>query len=298
MFKTAHAVGITVCSLLALFDCPTAQAEWVEWLIDSRVSGQFDSNINHSLFAAQQRQDGIGKIALSAGRAYQLDDYSRAYITAEWQGESHADYWRLNQHSVGGKAVLAHKFGLGWQAPVLQMDLAGGEIYSESQLRSGGQITAGLQLSSWCNDFLQGFIGYHFDDRNGPNANNPLSNQPNSVFALQGHTVEIGNFIVVNDYWQVNVSYSHRFGDVVSNNLPSSLPASALSKVSEVARDDAFPGWVYRAQGNTHRVNAGVSYALFGGHVATALNYSYIDTQALGLGYQSHQIQLSVNTSY
>ncbi|MFZ2449578.1 MAG: hypothetical protein WAW36_03565 [Methylovulum miyakonense] len=299
MIKTACPLSVIVLSGCIAVSSPASHAEWVEWLADGSVSGKFASNINGSFFSAQQLDDFLGKGLLSAGRAYQFGGYTRGYFTADWSGETYGRFEKLGQYTVGGKAVLAHKFGLGRQAPMLHLELADAEIFSASQLRSGNQLSAGLRLSSWCNEFLQGFVAYRFDDRNAPPRNLRMGATA-SAFDIQGHALEIGSNFAVTGQVQLTTSYSHRWGDIVSNNLPDSLPPTLLGKVDSIADDDAFPGWTYRAQGETNLYRLGLSYALWDGHAATALNYSYIDTDALalGVGYASHQIQLSVHYSY
>lgn len=298
MFKLKRLPTASVLLTAIALHCPAGHAEWVEWLADASVGGQFDSNVNHALTGRLQGLDYIGKLFLSAGRAYQLGDYSRAYLTAEWNGESHEHYSGLNQFSSGGKAVLTHKFGLGQQAPLLRLELADAEIFSASHLRSGNQLLAGLSVSSWCNDYLYSSVAYRFDLRRESSTGQPTELKPNNVFNMQGHTVEVGSSLVIFEHMQLTTGYSHRFGDVSSNNSPYSLSARSLSGVAAIAWDDAFPGWTYRSYGNTNVYNLGVSYGLLGGHAATALNYSYTDTDTVGLNYTSHQIQFSLHYSY
>lgn len=295
MFKAERPFFVIVTSALSLLGCQLAHAEWVEWLADASFSGQFDTNINRSFSAAQQHEDYFGKGLLSAGRAYQLSDFTRAYFSGVWDGEVYQHFEKLNQYSVGGKAAFTHKFGLGWQAPKLTAEFSGREIFSESSLRSGRQFNAGLELSSWCNDVLQGFIGYRFDDRKADANGQKIWNLANSVFDLQGHTLEIGNNLVLTDSLQMSISYSHRWGGVTSNSNTGNWQMAGLEAV---VRDDAFSGWTYRAQGESNQVNLGLNYALLSGHASAGLNYSFLDTGALARNYQSHQVQVSINYSY
>jgi len=297
MRKIPPPIFAIVLSAAALH-APAGRAEWVEWLADAAVVGEFDSNINQSFFTASQLDDFIGKSLLSGGRAYQLDNYSRLYTTLEWNGETHENFQKLNQYNVGGKGVLTHKFGLGQQAPMLRLDVADGEIFSDSQLRSGNQLTAGLRLSFWHGEFQQLYMGYRFDDRNAARANIRRKDYPHSVFDIKGHTVELGSNIAVNGRMQLNLGYNHRWGDIVSNNSESSFSPAVLEQVRSIGDDDALPGWIYRTYGNTDTYNVGLSYALLGGHAATALNYSYIETQALGASYANHKVQFSIHYSY
>jgi hypothetical protein len=298
MFPTTFPLFPIILSAVTALYCSPSCAEWVEWLADATVSGQYDNNINQSFFNATRLDDFIGKAFLSGGRAYQFDPYTRAYTTLEWNGETHENFPQLNQYGFSGKGVLTHKFGLGHKAPVLRMDVADGEIFSDSQLRSGNQFTSGLRLSSWYNEFQQIYIGYRFDNRDAARKFLRLKNYAESPFSVQGHSLELGSNITVSGRMQLHLGYGHRWGDITSNNTPSSLTPAILSQVSSISDDDALSGWVYRASGNTDYGHVGLSYALWDGHAATALNYSYSQTEAVGMGYENHRVQLSVHYSY
>lgn len=274
----------------ALYGSTACYAEWVEWILDGSAAGKFDSNINRSFVTSQQFDDYIGAGRLSAGRAYQINRDTRAFFTTEFGGNVHQRFDNLDQVSIGGKAVLTHKLGLGRRAPLLRVDVSGGEIFSDSRIRTGEQLTAGFSASSWVTEFLQGFVGYRFDDRNAARASN-------SVFNLQGHMVETGFRVMLADSVQMNLGYSWRHGDVTSNAQGVKIP-SVAARADKFVRDDAFGGWTYRATGQTHIYNIGASYIFLKGHAAAALNYNFMDTRTLGFNYESHQAQLSFNYSY
>jgi|GEM_PF-1001386 len=298
MLKTLTRHFVVVLSVASSLYCSTSRSEWVEWLADATVSGQFDNNISQSFFTTSQLEDYIGRAFLSGGRVYQFDAFTRAYATLEWSGETHENFTKLNQYTIGGKGVLTHKFGLGHKAPVLSIDVADREMFSDSQLRSGNQLLAGMRLSSWFSDFQQIYIGYRFDNRDAARANIRHKDFAESAFTLQGHALELGSNISLNERMQLNLAYSHRWGDINSNNMPDSLTPATLNQISSISKDDALPGWIYRAPGDTNFYNVGLSYALWDGHAATALNYSYSDTEALGMGYENHKIQFSFHYSY
>ncbi len=286
----------------------TSHAEWVEWLFDASATGQFDSNINRSFFTQQQRDDFIGKGFLSAGRVYQINDSTRVYTTAEFSGEMFERYHQLNQYTLGGKMVLTHKFGFGWQAPMLHIDFSGNEIFSASQLRSGEQFNTGFRLSHWLNDFLNVFAGYRFDYRNASSINQRIKGigsvvmntegLNNSVFDLQGHSLETGVNLVIDESLQLNLGYDLRYGDVISNALPNFAVWHIAENAKSAVRDDALGGWTYRADGYTHQANIGLVKTFLDGHAASSLSYHYVNTQALDLSYATHQVQFSLHYSY
>jgi len=290
--------------LLLLFFCAApVRAEWVEWLSDSGISARFDDNINTSLFSAQALDDYVWSGFLSGGRAYQLDNYTRVYLNAIFSGDLHHRFEVLDQYTLGGNALLTHKFGLGWEAPVLSLGTSAEPVFSASELRNGEKILSTLRLSKWLHhDVLHAHIAYRFDHRDGPNpANNErpeLAAIPGSVFDIQGHTVEALLNLSVTDQLRLNVSYGWRWGDITSNNLLNSVSGSVLSRVHAVYRDDALPGWIYRAYGTTQTYDIGLSYSFLGGHALSTLGYRHVDTQALGMGYDSNQVRLSVNYTY
>ena len=105
MLKTLTRHFVVVLSVASSLYCSTSRAEWVEWLADAAVSGQFDNNISQSFFTTSQLEDYIGRAFLSGGRVYQFDAFTRAYATLEWSGETHENFTKLNQYTVGGKGV-------------------------------------------------------------------------------------------------------------------------------------------------------------------------------------------------
>jgi hypothetical protein len=298
MFRPQPPLNTIILFVAMLLPYSACRAEWVEWLADTTVTGQFDNNINQTFFKASQLDDYIVKAFLSGGRAYQFGPYTRAYTTLEWSGESHENFVKLNQHTISGKVVVVHKFGLGHSAPVLRLDLSDGEIFSESQLRSGNLFLAGVRLSSWTSDLQQIYFGYRFDNRDAARTNMRRKDDAESAFTIQGHALELGSNISISEDIQLNLGYSHRWGDIFSINPEDSLNPTILKGVSSISADDAIPGLVYRATGNTNFFNVGLTYALFDGHAATALNYSFSDTEALGKAYESHKVQLSIFYSY
>ncbi|MDO9104561.1 MAG: hypothetical protein Q7U57_06325 [Methylovulum sp.] len=290
--------------LLLLFFCALpVRAEWVEWLSDSRLAVQFDDNINTSLSSAQAEEDYVWSSFLSGGRAYQLDTYTRGYINALFSGDLHHRFALLDQYTLGGNALLTHKFGLGWAAPVISLGTSAESIFSSSELRSGEKIQGSLRLSKWLHhDVLHAHIAYRFDYRDGPDLTHPehpeLAAIPGSVFDIQGHTVEALLNLSLSDQLRFNVSYGWRWGDVTSNNMLSSVYGSVLGSVDAVHKDDALPGWIYRTYGTTQTYDVGLSYSFWGGHGLSTLGYRHLETQALGADYDSNQVRLGVNYTY
>lgn len=290
-------------SVLLFFCVAPVRAEWVEWLSDSRLSARFDDNINTSLFSAQALDDYVWSGFLSAGRAYQLDKHTRIYLNAIFSGDLHHRFELLDQYTLGGSATLTHKFGLGWEAPVISFSASAEPVFSASALRSGEKVLSSVRLSKWLHhDVLHAHIVYRFDQRDGPDLAHPehpeLAAIPGSVFDIQGHTVEAQLNLSVSERLRFNVSYGWRWGDITSNNLLNSVSGSVLGRVDAIHKDDALPGWIYRAYGTTQTYDVGLSYSFWQGHALSSLAYRHVDTDALGMGYDSNQVRLSLNYTY
>jgi hypothetical protein len=121
---------------------------------------------------------------------------------------------------------------------------------------------------------------------------------PGSVVDIQGHTVEAQLNLSVSERLRFNVSYGWRWGDITSNNLLNSVSGSVLGRVDAIHKDDALPGWIYRAYGTTQTYDVGLSYSFWQGHALSSLAYRHVDTDALGMGYDSNQVRLSLNYTY
>ncbi len=301
---TKHANVLHLGSVLLLFFyVAPVRAEWVEWLSDSRVSAQVDDNINTSLFSSQAQEDYVWSGFLSGGRAYQLGSHSRIYLNAIFSGDVHHRFEYLDQYTLGGSALLTHKFGLGWAAPVISLGTSVEHIFSASELRNGEKIQSSLRLSKWLHhDILQAHLVYRFDHRDGPDLAHPdhpeLATISGAVFDIQGHTVEALLNLSLTNQLRLNVAYGWRSGDVTSNNLLNSISDNALSHVDAIHKDTALPGWIYRAYGTTQTYDVGFSYSFLNGNALSTLGYRYVDTEALGMGYDSNQVRLSVNYTY
>ncbi|MDD5321540.1 MAG: hypothetical protein PHD43_13185 [Methylococcales bacterium] len=273
------------------------RAEWVEWLFNSGLSFRTKDNINQSFFSGQHQEDYFWSGFLSGGRAYQLDDYTRIYLNSGFTGDLHHRFQELDQYTLGGNATLTHKFGLGWQAPQLNMTVSGDEIFSSSKLRNGEKIISSLRFSKWLHERIQAQAGYRFDYRNGPQLQREIPTIPSNVFDLHGHSIDAALNFSVTETLRFNVSYAWRWGDIVSNNLPTSVSPEITNRVHALVEDDVFPGWLYSAYGTTQTYDAGLSYAFWEGYALIALSYQHVETQALGLNYQSNQVHLGFNYS-
>ena len=293
-----HCGSFKVFSVLLVFAySDPVRAEWVEWLFNSGISFQTDDNINRSFFSRQQKDEYFWSGYLSGGRAYQLDKNTRIYLTSIFTGDLHHRFQGLDQYTLGGNVTLTHKFGLGWQAPVLNMTVSSDKIFSASELRNGEKILSSLRFSKWLHERIQAQAGYRFDYRNGPQSPREIVTIPSNVFDLQGHSIEAALNLSVTQTLRLNVSFSSRWGYIVSNNLPASVPPEITRQAHALVKDDVFPGWLYSAKGTTQTYDTGLSYAFLEGYALIALSYQHVESQALGLSYQSNQVHLGFNYS-
>ena len=280
----------------------TVQAEWVEWLADAKVAARFDDNINTSFVSSQALDEFIWSGFVAGGRAYQLDDYTRAYLTAQVSGDVHHQYENLDQYTAGGNLLLTHKFGLGWQAPVLSISGSADEVFSASALRSGDRALGQIRLSQWLHhDVLQAQLGYRFDYRDAADLSHPdhpeLAHIAGSVFDIEGHTLETAWNLNLSENLHLSAGYGWRWGDVTSNNFLDTV-RWGKGNVRAIHHDDALPGWIYRAYGTSQIWDVGFSYSFLGGHALTSLGYRHVDTDAMEQHYASNQARLSVSFSY
>lgn len=288
-----------------LFPGATARAEWVEWLADSRVAARFDDNINTTFISAQALDEYVWSGRMSGGRAYQLDDRTRAYLTAQISGDAHHRYENLDQYAVGGHVLLTHKFGLGWHAPALSVGGSADRLFSASALRSGERAQGQIRLSQWLHhDVLQAQIGYRYDYRDGANLTQPeqdehpeLADKSGAVFDIDGHTVETLWNLNLSERLRFNAGYGWRWGDITSNNLLTGVRWRGAN-VLAIQKDDALPGWIYRAYGTSQTWDAGLSYSFMDGHAITSLGYRHVDTEAIDHSYAVNQAHLSVSFTY
>lgn len=278
------------------------QAEWVEWLADARVSAQYDDNLNTSFINAQTLEDFIWSGRLSGGRVYQINTGTRAYLMVQAGGDVHHRFEKLDQYTLGGNLTLTHKIGVGWQVPVLAITGSADEIVSASRLRSGYRAAGQLKISQWLlQDVLQAQLGYRIDHRDADDLSHPdhpeLARIPGSVFDVNGHAVATNWLLTLAENLTFNAGYSWRWGDVTSTNLLDTVKWGR-GNVRAIHKDDAWPGWVYRAYGTSQIWDAGLNYSFQEGHGLVSAGYRRVDTGAMTHQYVSNQILFSVSLDY
>ncbi len=280
-------------------------AEWDEWLADADISFSAEDNINRAIFAKDEKSDQHWDGLVSLGRLYHFSGFTRMDISAQLDGRVHHQYSRLNQLTPGLRVGIRHKFGLGADQPWIKAYLSSGHIFSRSKIRRGFLTHAGVSFGKPLHERIDVEIGYHFDHRQSRDRKT-ISTQrllqagldpqiSSSVYDLTGHSAELQLNVAITEQLLVNLGYTFRSGDIVSTNNTSR--ASELANIADaISNDDAFPGWIYRADGisNTWSVNA--SYAFMQGQALINLNYQHIAAHAKSFTYRNNVFR--INLSY
>ncbi|MBI2803060.1 MAG: hypothetical protein HYX63_22800 [Gammaproteobacteria bacterium] len=268
------------CFSLALLICVRAQA-------DRLFDGTFGIDYNDNLANAAKANEAVGdaafNAAIHAGKYWQITDRSSCSATINLATRRQIDFSALDRSSVGASINLQHKFGLGSQAPWL--NIAGSAAWDEFDFsprdawRYRGAATLGRRFGNRLDiqielayeqttaghvvdiPFLVRRLGIHGD-----------------AFDTVDHSLAVDANYALTTLLTLSCGYTRRSGDVVS-----SVPiASDIFKASSaITPDPTFgPGrFAYRIDADTDIFTAGLSFAL---SEHAALNVRYDRIQASG----------------
>jgi len=277
-----------------------AFAEWDEWITDASVGVEKIDNINHAIsglpYSNDEKNDTLLDAQVVYGRIFQAADFTRLIFTARLKGDAHQEYTRLNATTVGGSAVLFHKFGYGADMPWLRANLDLGYMDVGDNLRDSNLVNAGLRAGMGFMPWLDGWVGYEYFRRDGKDGDAvpasysgttyPLTS-PTNVFDLVRNTFRVN--LNINPLRDVTIStgYSVAKGDFTASCSAANLAYLLYYETSykALALDGAFEDsagnshCVYRVDATATTAILGASYAL-GRHASVNVGYQQQKTKA------------------
>ena len=298
-----------IISILLLTICYPKQvvAEWTEWLVDSELSYTFQDNINHSLFSSAEESDHVWNGQFSVGRANQVGNNTRIITNIFLKGAAHHKFEVLNQLNSGAGIAVHHKFGFGRFQPWVRGLVTTEYIFSKSKIREGYITTVGFDIGKAFNERFDIALSYRYDDRTSPHTKQVSTSKlikadispdkSSHVFDIQGHSVGLQLNTLVTQQWALAFAYNFRVGDSVSSNLPGLIP-KINHIVDAIEIDDAFPGWAYRSNSNTHHYSVDANYVFLKGHASFNIGYDYIESHSDSLSYKNNLLHVNINYSF
>ncbi|HEY5893647.1 MAG TPA: hypothetical protein VIT91_10490 [Chthoniobacterales bacterium] len=245
--------------------------------ITGDIWARYESNISNSDASRDRIATGVvgGRIGVQTAGVWSRDWRWHLGLSAE--GESVVRFSDLSRMDVGIRAGVERKFGLGWRAPRLLVDMRSiGRI-------SGEWDSSGIGLSPSLALTWQG----------GERWGISVQYSPQWFFArgvLFDSTAQTAGFSTWFDLFpttRLQVRYQFRTGDIVSYATPPRPDLVAISEVQENTLVFGSPRVRYRFDADTHAIEVGVVQRLDDRYSLNAA-YRLEITQGKGKEYENH----------
>ncbi len=201
---------LLLAGLLALTVQARAEAapSWAERL-HLTASGTVSqvNNISRTSYAPTRKDSSTFDFSLSGSQPRQLAPNLLLVAGGEISAFAEQEYTLADNFKTGGRISLSRKFGLGPQAPVLQ--LHAGLTYKSARFAAdrGWTTEAGVQLAQRVLPNLRLAAGAQWLEHNARS----------SVFDLSQHSFSFDVNWDLNEKWSLSGSVSRLHGDIVAN---------------------------------------------------------------------------------
>ncbi len=297
-----HLLTLFLISFSLSFVNPSgAAAEWVEWIADAEAGLVYDSNINRSAFANNEKNDTALVPSASFGRVYQLDDATRVRASADFEASVYDKYDLLNYWKAGASLAVRHKMGLGPDVPWVQGRLAAARMDVRDDMRDSNLYSAALIAGKRFSERLDARIGYAYDVRDGKNG--PVSSPtiPTDVFDQRSQTFSLDGGYALAERVLLTAGYAYRHGDFDSSCDGENIAAVLAGEdVKALAKESAFREsfCVYRLTGRVHSISFSASYSVLKGHGSLNLGIQRAYGKSRSLDYESSIVKAGFVYSY
>ena len=276
----------------------SAGGEWVEWIADAEIVYATNDNINNGMIGPAEESEQVVTPSLLLGRIYQITDFSRLFLTANFSKGFHHNFDDLDFTDIGITTTLRHKLGIGLFKPWVGTSVTYTDINSKSRIREGHRYAIGLSVGKRIHERIDIHAAYAYDNRNSIDSEPAIPPLPGNVYDLKGHKVSAGANIVALENALVSFNYSYRDGDTASSCKAEFIP---FPIVQAITVDDGFPKGefcAYRMESTKSFYAANLSYSFLNGHASANLGYEHIVGKAKDFEYRSNIIIFGINYSY
>jgi len=253
----------------------------------AEIGSRFESNVSNSNLASDQVADGLFTAHVDVGTNGVWARDWRWHAGLSSQGEVAFRFDELSQIEGGIRLGVDRKFGLGWKAPRLQLDLY-------TAYRGAGQPGAsGFRLAPSI-----GFV-WQIVERGGLS----IRYLPEWFFA-QGALFysgaqegRVSGWFDVFPGTRLFLDYSLRYGDVVSYATPPRPDLAAIAEVKESTDVFGAERMAYRFDAWTQSVRAGIDQDLMA-HIGIRAAYRFEITQRGSLEYANHIAEVGLRVRF
>ena len=204
------------------------QAGALEPVASGGLEVSYDDNINRAVWAAAKDGDWTIAPRVSAGTQAEagLGMVAEGRVTAE--ARRHETYTLLDSVSPGATISLGRKFGLGREAPRVDLSLSGSRFLCRESLRDVTVVTPRLELSRWVHERVRASVGYEREDRVGGNS---------PVFETRNDTGFAGLSIDLASNVYLGLDYRYRSGDVVVSTKDYWIKGTEMAETEALGND-------------------------------------------------------------
>jgi hypothetical protein len=220
--------------------------------VSAELGGRYESNASNSNLASDRLADGFFTVHLQAGTSGVWDRDWRWHAHLAGEGEQAFRFTGLSQIEGGVRLGVERKFGLGWNAPRLQIDFYTAYRGSGQDGASGARLSPSL-----------GFV-WQLVERGGLS----IRYLPQwffaegAVFYSGSQEGRIAGWFDLFPKTRLFADYSIRYGDVVSYATPPRPDLAAIAEVKEPTDVFGAERMVYRFDAWTNGVRAGFEQEL------------------------------------
>jgi hypothetical protein len=261
-----------------------------EWRFDAETGAIYNSNLSNAERASDVRDDWAWKTDVRVGDGFQLTRDLRLNIAANLRGELWDRFGSFNEIDVGALAALRYRFGLGRQAPWVQLGNRFGYDRFQDSSRSGYEESIDLRGGVSLSEQVALEAGYSFENYAAPD----------TFYDRQNHHADARVIVDATSSLRVAVGYGYREGDVISYAKP---PRPDIRRLSiEEREDDATFGsnplfTAYKLLGRTHSVSVSAAYVLTK-YASVEVDYEYAVTLHGPLQYENHLVAAKLLLAY
>jgi hypothetical protein len=255
--------------------------------ISAELGGRYESNASNSNLPSDRLADGFFIVHLNAGTSGVWDRDWRWHAYLAGEGEQAFRFTGLSQIEGGLRVGVDRKFGLGWNAPRLQLD------FYTAYRGSGQDGAGGARLSP-----SVGFV-WQVVERGGVS----IRYLPQwffaegAVFYSGAQEGRVAGWFDLFPKTRLFLDYSVRYGDVVSYATPPRPDLAAIAEVKEVTDVFGAERMVYRFDAWTHGVRAGIEQGLTT-WMKLRLAYRFEFTQRGSLNYANHIAEIGLRFKF
>jgi hypothetical protein len=255
--------------------------------ISAELGGRYESNASNSNLASDRLADGFFTVHLHTGTSgvWGRDWRWHAYLAGE--GEQAFRFTGLSQIEGGIRLGVDRKFGLGWNAPRLQVDFYTAYRGSGQDGASGARLSPSL-----------GFV-WQVVERGGLS----IRYLPQwffaegAVFYSGSQEGRVAGWFDLFPATRLLLDYSIRYGDVVSYATPPRPDLAAIAEVKEPTDVFGAERMVYRFDAWTHGVRAGIEQGLTS-WMKLRLAYRFEFTQRGSLNYPNQIAEVDLRFKF